>query len=262
MCFCAFECHHGDRECGSCHTYHQRIRPHHVLYWRICNADCTIGNELSLESRRCHHTGHHGQCQWFLHGAGNQCIGLLGNFGAHRCYGQQFGGDANGNAFRSDDLLYRWQCHPDFQCGKRICLEPRRRHDAIHQRFDKWILFGPNHRCERLYRYVCTYSCDRESYPGSTQRYSGRSDDLLRWRKRRLDLQRCFGQYLVTRRCYDTGHYGDHKWFLHGDANGIGMYFAGICAYRRDGKSDPGNPDDFGIGTDDILRRRQRRVDQ
>lgn len=61
---------------------------------------------------------------------------------------------------------------------------------------------------------------------------------------------------MVTWRCYDTGDYGDHKWFLHGDANGIGMYFPGFCAYRRNGESDPSNTDDFGVWTDDILRRR------
>ena len=130
MCFCAFECYYSDRECSSCHTHHQRIRPDHVLYWRICHADCAIGNELSLESRREYSAECECECERFLHGAGNQCIGLLGNFGAHRCYSQQYGGDANSNAFWSDDLLYRWQCHTDFQRRKRICLEPWREYSA------------------------------------------------------------------------------------------------------------------------------------
>jgi hypothetical protein len=34
------------------------------------------------------------------------------------------------------------------------------------------------------------------------------------------------------------------------------MYFPGFCAYRRNGESDPSNTDDFGVWTDDILRRR------
>jgi hypothetical protein len=124
------------------------------------------------------------------------------------------------------------------------------------------FLYRPNHRCERLYSDVCTNGCHGESDSSCANGDIGRTDDLLRWRKRRLDLQRCIRQHLGPGWRYDTGNYGDGERILHGDANCGRLYLGTLCPDGRDGKSNSGDTDDFGFRSYNILFGWKRSFDE
>ena len=111
----------------------------------------------------------------------------FGPFECHHRHGKSFAFDANGNAFRSDDLLHGRQRKLDFYGRECLSLEPRRKYSANFERDRKRFLYRPSDRRQWLFGDLRSDGGDGQSIACDTCDHGIRTDDLLRWRKCHLE---------------------------------------------------------------------------
>ena len=134
----------------------------------------------------------------------------------------------------------------------------RRRDNAINHGFYRWILQRPSNN---VWLYIGGLSPNRrdgESYTSRAYGFRLRSVDVLRRRKRGIDIQCDIRQYLVSRWRNDSGHYGHHIWILYGHRNSFRLCFS--CLSASGGHCHPCTcrTRDHTQRPNDLLRRRQR----
>lgn len=113
-----------------------------------------------------------------------------------------------------------------------------------------------------MYRHLGTYGGDRQFLSCNPNRYAFWSNDLLYGRKRDLDLKRCKRLRLEPRRRHHTRNHRFHQRLLHCPNHGCKRLHRDFRTYGCDGQSSPGNADNYGRRTNNILRGWQRYLEQ
>ena len=189
-----------------------------------------------MVSGRRDHAIDHGFYQWLLQRPSNNVWLYIGGLRPNRRDGESYTCCAYGFRLRSVDVLRRRKRGIDIQCDIRQYLVSRGGYDTGHYRHHIWILHSHPNCFWLCFSSLGTRGGHCHPCTCRTRDHAERPNDLLRRRKRELDIECLNGQYLVSRRRHNPNDCGYNFWNLYGHADHFGLYFGtfGTCDRHRE----------------------------